>query len=67
MAALSRVGRYVTLRAGVPLAAADSMGAPDSLAMADSLAQAGGSAGLDLMLILAGALLLGLLFHLRSS
>ncbi len=70
VAALSRVGRYATLRAGVPLAAADSLGAlgaPDSLAVADSLGQAGGPAGLDLLLILAGALLLGLLFHLRSS
>jgi len=70
MAQVRRVGRYATLRAALPLAAADSLGGawpPDSLAVADSLARGGGSATLDLLLILAGALLLGLLFHLRSS
>ncbi|MFA7331229.1 MAG: hypothetical protein WC326_09155 [Candidatus Delongbacteria bacterium] len=60
------------LRAAVPAWEADSLlRAPlpttDSLAVADSLSRGAAGLALDLLLILAGALLLALLFHRRSS
>ncbi len=60
------------LRAALPALDADSLlRAPlpvaDSLAVADSLSRGAAGLALDLLLILAGALLLALLFHRRSS
>ena len=80
MAALSRprrAGGYATFAAGLQASlyldsGADSLQrlpetARDSLAVADSLTHSPGSPVVDLFLILAGALLLALLFHRRSS